>query len=476
MHVEDSSLRPCTDHALVVADRYHLGPVLRRSPGCCAHRGYDELLQRTVTVTLLAGRGPLVLPPRSWLDRGPEVAELFDAGDLDDRLFLVTQHPAERTLAETTPPGGLDAAEVRALGAAVADTLIPRHRHGSAHGGLGAGTVAWTPRGASLAEFGLLPWLERSGELPVTPPFPAPERGTGAPHDPAGDVYALGRLLDELAPAHRRGGLRELLAEMTADAPADRPTMEEVARRLSATREPGRTRAALDRHGRSAALVAAACCLVLLGVGFSAFSGSAPTAPGATLSATAAAPARAVPRPAASFPVAPSMAEAVVAAAPDLAAPDLAAPDLAAPDLAAPVPTTRPAPPARTAPTRPAARSGTARSDAGRYDAARSEATRSAMRRDDSAGGDSAGGDSAGDTGDDAPSTPTRPTTTPRPSSGASPDSSSSGAGPTRPGSGHHPVRDAVDRVSSPSDRDGSRSDRPERSDRRDDRDLPRES
>ena len=43
----------CADHVDVVAGRYRLGPALRRSAGCCAHRAYDELLQRTVRVTLV---------------------------------------------------------------------------------------------------------------------------------------------------------------------------------------------------------------------------------------------------------------------------------------------------------------------------------------------------------------------------------------------------------------------------------------
>jgi eukaryotic-like serine/threonine-protein kinase len=288
----------CDDHAACVAGRYHLGPVLRRSAGCCAHRAYDELLQRTVSLTLVTAErdasSPFSLGPQCWRDRGPEVAELYDAGSEGDRLFLVTQHPDQPTLAETTPPGGLDAAAIRELGSAVAGALLPRHQHGAVHGGLGAGTVAWSPHGTSLADFGLLPWLARWGELPVAPPFPAPEQGAGTPTGPATDVYALGRLLGELAPERGlRPGLRTLIADMTAESPTARPTLDEVLQRLRTMpaaapfRSAGRlARTTVARHGRRVALAAAACAVVGLGAGLAA-AGSAPAAPSATLAATA---------------------------------------------------------------------------------------------------------------------------------------------------------------------------------------------
>ncbi len=298
---EGREAEPCDDHAEVVAGRYRLGPVLRRSPGCCAHRAYDELLRRTVRVTLVqsapATSSSFALRPQGWHDRDPEVAELYDAGSDAGRLFFVTHHPEEPTLAETTPPEGLDLAQLRDLGASIATTLLPRHRRGAAHGGLDAGTVSFSPGGTSLADFGLLPWLAEWGDVAVTPPFPAPEQRTGTPTGPATDVYALGRLLGELAP---QGGLQpdveELLTDMTADSPAARPSLEEVLRRLTGRDDRSAPSAARvrGRQGRRVGLVAAvACCLVGLGAGLSAFAGSMPhsAATGATLAATAAVPA-----------------------------------------------------------------------------------------------------------------------------------------------------------------------------------------
>jgi serine/threonine-protein kinase len=297
--LEDGREGSCHDHVEIVADRYRLGPVLRRSADTCAHRAYDELLQRTVRVTLVtadpAAPASFVLRPQGWQDRDPEVAELFDAGREHDRLFLVTHHPDEPTLAETTPPGGLDLGQLRHLGTAVATAQVPRHQRGAAHGGLGAGTVAFTPQGASLAEFGLLPWLARWGDVAVAPPYVAPEQRTGVDPGPASDVYALGRLLTELAPEHGlRPGLRALLAQMTAESPSARPTMAQVQRRLAGRDGLGVTSAdGASRRGRRVGLVAAACCLVGSVVGLSAFAGEVPAigSDGATLAATAAVPA-----------------------------------------------------------------------------------------------------------------------------------------------------------------------------------------
>ena len=291
----------CGGHDDVVADRYRLGPVLSRSAGCCAHRAYDELLQRSVRVTLVES-GPtegvsFAVRPQGWRDRDPEVAELFDAGTEYGRFFLVTHHPDDPTLAETTPPGGLDLGQLRDLGTAVATALVPRHERGVAHGGLGAGTVAFTSQGASLAEFGLLPWLARWGDVPVTPPYVAPEQRTGAESGPASDVYALGRLLGELAPqGGLRPGLRTLLVEMTAESPSARPSMAEVRRRLASRACRGPSLAAGPR-GRRLGVVAAACCLVGLGIGLCAFAGEVPAvgSAGATLAATAAVPAPVIP-------------------------------------------------------------------------------------------------------------------------------------------------------------------------------------
>ncbi|MCD2189695.1 hypothetical protein [Actinomycetospora soli] len=260
-----SAAELCRDHPDEIAGRYRLGPVLRRSPGCCAHRATDRLLRRTVSVALVEGEG-LVLPEQSWQGRSPEVAEVYDGGAWRGRLFLVTQHPGA-TLAETTPPAGLSAVEVRDLGLAVADALAPLHRHGRAHGGIGPGTVARTDRGAVFSDVGLLPWLARWSDVRLDPPYPAPGDGPAT----AADVYAVGRLLDELAPRRLPAATRTLLTDMTAADPAARPDIAVVADRLRALPVPSRRRVgAAGARRRRAVVVAAAALLLGSGVGLGA--------------------------------------------------------------------------------------------------------------------------------------------------------------------------------------------------------------
>ena len=425
----------CADHVDVVAGRYRLGPVLSRSAGSCAHRAYDKLLQRTVRVTLVTAAveapAAFALRPQGWQERDPEIAELFDAGREHDRLFLVTHHPDEPTLAETTPPGGLDLGQLRDLGTAVATALVPRHQRGAAHGGLGAGTVAFTPQGASLAEFGLLPWLARWGDVPVTPPYVAPEQRTGADPGPATDVYALGRLLGELAPDHGlHPGLRTLLAEMTAESPDARPSMAEVQQRLAGRRARRTPPSASLRHrGRRLGLVAAACCLVGLGVGLSAFAGEVPAigSDGATLAATAAVPAPIIP-------LGPLLPAPTVAAADDVVSRGTASGHTASAATASAVTAS-----AVTAPARRSASASTG--DAGASDG--SSRVVDAAQRTSSAPHDRGGSDDA-----DATDAPSHPTTTDRGAdttpSRPSPRTTAPSGDTTRPGHQVHRVLDQV--------------------------------
>ncbi|MEJ2867923.1 hypothetical protein WCD74_09115 [Actinomycetospora sp. OC33-EN08] len=282
-------LASCREHGDEIAGRYQLGPALRTTAHGCTHRAYDELLQRDVSLTLVEAGGEtsdtLALPEQSWQGREPDAAELFDGGRERDRVFYVTHHPETPTLAETTPPAGLPAVGVRDLGVAVATALLPLHRQGRGHGGLGASTISWSPHGATFSDVGLLPWLARWSDLDVAPPFPAPEQdGSATGSGPATDVYALGRLLREVSPPqglHR--DVRSLLTDMTSASPEARPGLEEVLRRLGAgPARPRRLRTALTPgpRGRRVAAVAAACAVLAAGLGLGAAATS--TASGAT--------------------------------------------------------------------------------------------------------------------------------------------------------------------------------------------------
>ncbi|MEW1655738.1 MULTISPECIES: serine/threonine protein kinase [unclassified Streptomyces] len=136
--------------------------------------------------------------------------------------------------------GPLPERTVRALGAAVAETLIIGHGQGLSHGGVCPAAVLLAADGPRLGCFGAvraaaadgtprsgLPGLE-SGSLP-------PEQAAGGPTLPAGDVHALGATLAYAATGHTvpereelPAGLRALVAACLARDPAARPRPAEL--------------------------------------------------------------------------------------------------------------------------------------------------------------------------------------------------------------------------------------------------------
>jgi serine/threonine-protein kinase len=225
----------------VVAGRYRLEQVLRRGPGRCEHRARDELLRRAVT-TLIAvppsGESPLetTLPMSARQDHGPGLAEVFDGGVENGVLYLVVPRLEGTCLAEDLATGPLPVDEVRTLGAQVAAALVPLHRHGCAHGALGAELVTRGPGGVTLTGLGVDEWLHRWAHHRTTPPHPAPEQRAPTPSvSPATDVFALGCLLRAAAGRlHHSDPLRPVLRAMTATDPAGRPGTAEVVARLAA--------------------------------------------------------------------------------------------------------------------------------------------------------------------------------------------------------------------------------------------------
>ncbi|MER5882863.1 serine/threonine protein kinase [Streptomyces sp. NPDC001941] len=123
--------------------------------------------------------------------------------------------------------GPLPERTVRALGAALAETLAGAHAQGVVHAGLSPAAVLLAPDGPRLGCFG----AARTGTPGLDPGALPPERGAdGAAAEP-GDVYALGAVLAYAATGHTvperselPEGLRPLLASCLTRDPAARPT------------------------------------------------------------------------------------------------------------------------------------------------------------------------------------------------------------------------------------------------------------
>ncbi|MFD8545146.1 serine/threonine protein kinase [Streptomyces sp. NPDC059649] len=175
--------------------------------------------------------------------------------------------------------GPLPERTVRALGAALVETLVVGHGQGLAHAGVSPGAVLLAADGPRLTCFGAvraaapdgtgrsgLPGLE-SGSLP-------PEQANGGAPQPMGDVYALGATLAYAATGHTvperdelPAALRSVLTACLSRDPAARPRPAELLDALvPATGDPApggpvardRTATVLDASGDPAGRTAAA--------------------------------------------------------------------------------------------------------------------------------------------------------------------------------------------------------------------------
>ncbi|MFG3253612.1 PQQ-binding-like beta-propeller repeat protein [Streptomyces sp. NPDC048172] len=141
--------------------------------------------------------------------------------------------------------GPLPEETVRALGAALAETLLWAHRDGLVHAGLSPESVLLTPSGPALTGFGLVRAASPEGtprhSVPgVAPESLPPEQRTGGTPQPLGDIYALATVLayaatGQRAPAPRQlpERLRPLLTSGLAPDPASRPRADAFLQQLA---------------------------------------------------------------------------------------------------------------------------------------------------------------------------------------------------------------------------------------------------
>ncbi|MGX1882798.1 serine/threonine protein kinase [Streptomyces sp. NPDC055287] len=153
--------------------------------------------------------------------------------------------------------GPLPEQTVRALGAALAETLAIAHAAGTTHAGVSPAAVLLAGDGPRLSCFGAVRAAGPDGEprsgLPgLDPGALAPEQATGGRPRPPGDIYALGAVLSYASTGHTvpdrdelPASLRPLIAACLSRDPAARPQAVQLLEQLA----PGTGAAATGPRG-----------------------------------------------------------------------------------------------------------------------------------------------------------------------------------------------------------------------------------
>jgi serine/threonine-protein kinase len=133
----------------------------------------------------------------------PAVVRVLDFGCEGDDFYLVMERLDGETLAtRLARVGRLDEAEVRRIGAAVADGAAAAHERGIVHRDLKPGNIMLVGDQPKIVDFGIARQLDpataaTTGSRTGTPAYMAPEQLTGGLLAPCVDVWALGVILHE---------------------------------------------------------------------------------------------------------------------------------------------------------------------------------------------------------------------------------------------------------------------------------------
>ena len=197
-----------------MADRtignYVLGPLLGRGGMSEVHAGEHRFLGDRVAIKLLrshlagdaaATEAFVAEATRTRAIDHPGVVRVLDFGSDGDAFYLVMERlDGESLAARLARCGRLDEAEVRRLGAAIADGLAAAHDRGIVHRDLKPGNVMLVGDQPKIIDFGIAREVARSvvtGSRVGTIAYMAPEQLTGGLIAPCIDIWALGVVLYE---------------------------------------------------------------------------------------------------------------------------------------------------------------------------------------------------------------------------------------------------------------------------------------
>ncbi|MGH2973413.1 MAG: serine/threonine-protein kinase [Solirubrobacterales bacterium] len=198
----------------------------------------------------------------------PNVVTVYEAGELDDGLFLALRLVDGVTLKQLIVAGELDAQRTMRILAPVADALDAAHASGLVHRDVKPQNIlVGEGDHAFLADFGLTrspehSALTRSGQVVGTIDYIAPELVRGEPASPASDVYSLGAVLFECmtgsVPYPMPTDAAVLYAHLNQEPPSARAIRDDLPAALDEALSHGMAKEPEERVVSASELIAAA--------------------------------------------------------------------------------------------------------------------------------------------------------------------------------------------------------------------------
>jgi hypothetical protein len=258
---------------------YRLEELIGQGGMGVVYRAYDLRLKRTVALKLVTPELELDERFHARFAREselamslehPNVVPIYDAGDVDGRLYLAMRHVQGtdlRTLLRAE--GALDPRRALTIIAQVAAALDAAHGRGLVHRDVKPSNVLLDAgEHVYLADFGLTRRLDEQGaqlgdgRSLGTPAYLAPEQIEGAAVDGRADIYSLGCLLYECltgeAPVVRDSRLAVAWAHLEEEPPTASEHNPQLPAELDAVLRQAMAKEPADRHPTCSELVAAA--------------------------------------------------------------------------------------------------------------------------------------------------------------------------------------------------------------------------
>ena len=245
----DPGLLPSNESDALIGRRlgpYEVTGLLGRGGMGIVYRGFDTRLERPVAIKALPPEFTNDDRLRARLRREamaagalshPGIATVFALEEVEGQVYLVHEYVPGRTLRATmaAEPGPMAIPRVLAIAGDVARALAAAHAAGVVHRDLKPENVMHTPGGAiKVVDFGLARFehgderLTRTGGMPGTPGYIAPEVLRGDPVDARADQFSFGVLLWELVtgrhPSDGAGDTLTAARVLVGDVPGGDPT------------------------------------------------------------------------------------------------------------------------------------------------------------------------------------------------------------------------------------------------------------